>query len=117
MYKIGLYGVSVVLIVVGIVWAAMAAVHEYTDFFDTRRSIGPDAFMVQVISIAVCAIILIAVLVPRVKDTPPEELPGDNEARIVIKEQERNFKFMVSGFILLSAIAVGYFPTRRFLRK
>lgn len=116
MYRVGFLVTGAIIAAAGIILAGLAAVKQYTDFFDTGKRIDPDRFMYQIIGIVAGAIILIAVLVSRIEETPPDKLPTETKARIVVKEQDRNFKLMVSAFIIVSAASLLYFPSRRFLR-
>ncbi len=117
MYKTGFFGVGIIATIVGLVWTAMAAAHQYTDFFRLDKSLDSDGFMLQITVILIAAVALIAVIVPRIQETRPDNPPGDNKERQILQKQEATFKWTVGGFIAVSALALASFPSRRFLQK
>ncbi len=117
MYKAGFFGVGIIAIILGVVWAAMAAAHQYTDFFRLDKSLNSDGFMLQIAVILIAAVVLIAIIIPRIEQTPPEKLPKDNKERATLQQQERTYKWTVGMFIAVSALVLASFPSRRFLQK
>ena len=117
MYRVGFFATGIIVAVSGLILAGLAAAHQYTDFFDTSKRVDADKFTYQVIGIVVCAIFMIAALVSRIESTKPDQLPSEPDSRMVVKAQDRNFKLMVSFFIIASAAALAYFPARRFLKN
>ncbi len=117
MYKTGFFGVGIVALLLGLVWTAMAAAHQYTDFFRLDKSLNSDGFMLQIAAILIASVVLIAIIIPRIEETPPEKLPKDNKERLTFLQQERTYKWTVGSFIAVSALVLASFSSRRFLQK
>ncbi len=116
-YQVATGAIGYLLLIFGLAWCALALVHAKTAFFNPTRALDAGGFSASLGAIVVAVVILIGVILPRLPETPPSQLPMDPSARQSVVRMEANFKGLVALGIIATGAAIGSGPFRRFFRR
>lgn len=118
-YICGIRGGAWLVFFIGIVIVSFKILKYHTDFFKITKPITPEKFSSTIFSILTITIILIVLAMTFLPEEKVRESGrGYSSSYEVIKrKQQKNFRFFVATFIMMSGLAVALVPIRRFIRK
>ena len=116
-YILALRNVGWLILALGVIWTALSSARLRTTFFSLDRKMSSTAAGASLAGILVVVILLYVLLIPRLPTTPPDKMSPDPNARATVTKQEKNFKYLAAAAILLTALLVGFYPARKFLKN
>lgn len=119
-YKVCGRGVGWLSFLTGLVWTGLTLGHMMTDFFNLKKVIRSDEYVITLIVIAVASLVLAVWASGKIIIVPDASLIRNEDFALqscVISEYQNGLRVLTQWAILLAGASLAAFPTVRFFRN